>query len=255
MTKKVILLKIFTLSVLVVFACVLLGGCGDKMPPEINGDVEVIEVQCGTEFNLTEYLDNHITVSDDSGEDIDYIVECDEKIYDSKTGKIDTSQYGDYQVTLTATDKAGNSTKAEFPLKLIPIHVTKENENPVIYDGEYGTITFKSAAHGYIDGANQYEFILEAENKTDTPVDVYFSSSSTSINKYQTGAYFTVSPIGSGNKGKAEISILDEDIPEDVGTIREIVTAVVMAEDTGSFVSKGTEYVRVPMIIDVSVIK
>ena len=254
MKRKGVIYKTLALCVIVVFECALFCGCGDETPPEIGGIEDVVEVQCGTDFNLTEYLDEKIKVTDDSGEDIDYKVKCDKKVYDSKTGEIDTSQYGEYKVTLTATDNAENSTDAEFTLKLNPIHVTKENKTPIIYDGKYGKISFVEASHGYIDGIDQYEFILDVENDTDTSVDVYFGSSSTTINKYQTGAYYTIAPIGAGNRGKAEISIYDEDIPEDVGTIREIVTAVAMTENTGDDEAEGTKYVRVPMIIDVSVI-
>lgn len=253
MKRKGIAYKAFAVCIIAIFTCALLTACGDKTPPEIGGIEDVVEVQCGTEFNLTEYLDSNIKISDDSDEDIDYKVKCNKKVYDNKTGEIDTSQFGEYPVTVTATDAAENTTDVKFTLKLNPIHVTKENKNPVIYDGEYGTIKFVSAAHGYIDGIDQYQFILDVENNTDTTVDVYFGSSSTTINKYQTGAYYTVAPIGAGNRGKAEINIYDEDIPEDVGTIREIVTAVAMTEDVDEE-PDGTKYVRVPMIIDVDVI-
>ncbi len=45
---------------------------------------------------------------------------------------------------LTATDSAENSTNAKFTLKLNPIHVTKDNKHPVIYDGKYGKEILKN---------------------------------------------------------------------------------------------------------------
>lgn len=233
--------------------CFMLAGCGDTTAPTIEGVEDTVQIQCGTDFNLTDYVSQNIKVKDDSGEEPALTIKCDKNVYDKKTGKINTSKYGEFQVMLTATDSAENSTNAKFTLKLNPIHVTKDNKHPVIYDGKYGKITFNDASHGNIEGTDQYFFTLDVENNSDTSVSVYFGSSSTTINKYQTGAYYTIAPIGSGNRGKAEISIYDEDIPDDVGTIKEIITAVGMCEYISDD-EDGDEYLRVPMIIDVNVI-
>ena len=67
-------------------------------------------------------------ISDDVTVDLkEYYTECDEKVYDSISGKVDTCYSGEFPVKLSAKDEAGNEGSLDFVLKLNPVHVTKEN--------------------------------------------------------------------------------------------------------------------------------
>ena len=246
--KRLLTLLIIAFTLIIFTAC-------DETAPTISGVDEKVSIQCGTEFNLNDYLNENLKISDDkdTGE-ISYEIDCDESIYERETGKIDTLKDGEFPVNIIATDKAGNASEYKFTLSLEPIHISTENMTPIVYDGEYAKVQLLNAAHGYIDGTNQYEFEFEVENRTDELMDVYFGSSATTINKYQVGAYYTNSPIGAGNIGKSEIRIFDEDIPEDIGTITEIKTVLRIAKsepiDSGK---EPTVYVNVPLVIDTNI--
>ena len=220
----------------------------DKTPPAFSGIDEVLAIDCGTSFNLNEYLKKNLKISDDVTKDItEFNISCDEKAYDRIGGKVNTCNSGKFQTTVTAKDEAGNEGEFTFDLQLDPIHVTKDNLTPVVYDGEYGKIQLLKSEHGYIDYIDEFRFTFEVENKTDDPMDIYFGTSYTTINGYQINAYYTDISIGAGNKGKAEIHIYDEDIPDDIGTIEQIVTKLC--------INNGGEesYFQIPMIIDVNV--
>ncbi len=80
-----------------------------------------------------------ISISDDVTVDLkEYYTECDEKVYDSISGKSRYLLLRRISVKLSAKDEAGNEGSLDFVLKLNPVHVTKENPHPVVYDGEYG---------------------------------------------------------------------------------------------------------------------
>lgn len=222
----------------------------DKTNPKIEGleSGSVIEVQCGTQFNLNEYLKDKISISDDVTVDLkEYYTECDEKVYDSISGKVDTCYSGEFPVKLSAKDEAGNEGSLDFVLKLNPVHVTKENPHPVVYDGEYGTITIKDFKHGDIYGKSQYYVEFEITNNTEESMLVYLSSD-TFINDYQVGAYYTITDIAAGKKGTMESHIYEEDIPDDIGNYSIIESNVGIAKN----VEEGGYY-NIPIIFDVNV--
>lgn len=224
----------------------------DTTPPTLTGIDEVVPVDCGTSFNLDEYVKENLTITDDvTKDDMDISITCDEKVYERTTGKINTSKFGEFEVTVSASDEAENKGELVFTLQLNPIHVTVDNPNPVIVDNENVTAKLISARHGYFNGQNEYQFIIEVDNRTDVPVETFFDSSQTSINRHQVGAYYIVSPIGAGNIGRAEIMIEDRDIPEDVGVIEQIETKFGITENEND----DNMFASVPMIIDIDVIR
>lgn len=220
----------------------------DTTPPTVTGIDDVLEITCGTEFNLNDYLKDTLQITDDvTTENFEYDISCDEKAYERQTGKVITSNTGEFTVDTIVKDEAGNEAQLSFTLKLNPIHVTKDNLTPLVYDGEYAKITLLKSRHGYIDGLNCYDFIFEVENRTDELMDVYFGSSYTTINGYQINAYYVINSIGAGNIGRAEIMIDDEDIPENVGVIEQISTKLCLNNGGES------SYYQIPMIIDTNI--
>ena len=158
----------------------------DKTNPVIEGleAGSVIEVQCGTQFNLNEYLKDKISISDNVTMDLkEYYTECDEKVYDSISGKVDTCYSGEFPVKLSTKDEAENEGSLDLVLKLNPVHVTKENPLPVVYDGEYGTIKIKDFKYDDKYGKNEYRVIFDIENKTSN--DMIVCLGETFINDYQ----------------------------------------------------------------------
>lgn len=224
----------------------------DITKPEIKGleTGSTIEVQCGTEFNLNEYLKDKISISDDVTADLEeYYTECDEKVYDSISGNVNTCLSGEFPIKLSVKDEAGNKGKLNLVLKLNPIHVTKENPNPVVYDGEYGTIQIKEFRHGEIYGEKEYYVAFEVNNKTTENMIVCLTSD-TFINDYQVGSYYTITSIAPGKRGTMESHIYDSSIPNDVGEYSVIESNVGISEN-----SEDGSYYGIPIIFDVNVSK
>ena len=234
-----------------VAACFLLGGCGDETAPTIEGAQESVDVQCGTDFNLTDYVNENLVIKDDSGKDPEVTIECDEKVYEKETGKIDTSKYGEFAVKITAKDAAEKKKKKEFTLNLNPVRLTKDDKTPVVYDGEYAKIQIKEFRHGDVYGEKGYYIESEVENKTDEGLSINLTGRDglTVINKHQIPVYVfdDSNNIGAGLIGTVEQSINDSDIPEDIGTIKEIIT-------TFSIKKEGSEdrIFTIPVIIEVN---
>lgn len=157
--------KLFALVVMSVLACFALTGC-DNTPPTINGlDDENVEVLCGTDFNLDDYIkENVASVSDetDDGEeeyqlsDLEYTITCDGDVYDSETGAIDTGEFGEFATTLTVKDESGNEASKSFTLTLNPLEVKK------------GFYIYKNEFSDSFDLMGYCSF----ENKSRIPVDI-----------------------------------------------------------------------------------
>lgn len=240
-------IAVFTLAI----ACFLLGGCGDETAPTIEGVQESVDIQCGTDFNLTDYVSEDLVIKDDSGKDPEVTIECDEKVYEKETGKIDTSKYGEFPVKITAKDASDNTAEKEFTLNLNPVRLTKDNKTPVVYDGEYAKIQIKEFRHGDVYGDQGYYIESEIENKTDENLSINLTGRDglTVINKHQIPVYVfdDTNNIGAGLIGTVEQSINDSDIPEDIGTITEIITTY--------SIKKGDSEDRIftiPLIIEVN---
>lgn len=244
-------MKKYFVFLVLAFSCLLLGGCGDNTAPTIEGVKENVNIQCGTDFNLTDYVSDKIKIKDDSGEDPEVTIDCDKKIYDNKIGKINTSVDGEYKVKISAKDAAGNTADKEFTLKLNPIHITKKNKTPIVYDGKYAKIQLKEFSHGDVNGYQAYHIVSEVENKTDEALSINLTGRDglTSINKHQILVYVLDDSdvVGAGLISTVEQAIYDEDIPDNVGTIKEIKT-------TYSIKKAGSDnrIITIPVIIDVN---
>ncbi|MBQ6524153.1 MAG: hypothetical protein IJI12_05775 [Atopobiaceae bacterium] len=223
----------------------------DKTAPTFTGleDGTVIDVKGGSEFNLSKYLTGKLSIIDDVTEGpIKYRTDCESEAYDSITGKFDTQSVGQYPVKLVATDEAGNEAVFSLTVSISPIHVTKDDPTPVVYDGEYGVVKVVGFTHDSSYGQPEYHLILEVENKTDKSIEVALASPYTTINKYQVGAYTVVNSIPSGTIGKMESLIDDANIPNEVGNYSTIESKV-------SFYEAGNDdaFYRIPIVLDVNV--
>lgn len=126
--------KIITLTITLIMAftmMALLSACGgDDLT--FSGIKEPIKIDCGTEFNLDEYLNENLTIksaSEDSNQeyklqDLTYEITCDE-IYNAENGKIDTSEYGKFEATLSINDENAGKASLDFTLKLNPLAIQK----------------------------------------------------------------------------------------------------------------------------------
>lgn len=207
----------------------------DKTPPVISGLSDQIDVTCGTDFNLNDYVSDKITIKDDVTQDIkDYSISC-EEVYDRGTGKIDTTVNGEYAITITSKDEASNIGEKKITLSLKPVEVTKDNPNVTIYDGEYGTIKVKKFGHGevyeYSDTVGYY-VVFDVENKYDKPIEVCWSMY-TSINDYQVNAVYELTSVAPGKKGTTLSYFEDSNIPEEAGDFSQIDSIVCIVEKGG----------------------
>ena len=105
----------------------------DTKEPVLKGIGKTVEVQCGSIFNLDDYLNENLKIKDDTDEgnkeyklkELDYSIKCDDEVYNEETGDVKTDDYGTYDVKLAVKDESGNKTTLEFQLFLNPVLVTK----------------------------------------------------------------------------------------------------------------------------------
>ena len=125
-----------------VLICLGLAGC-DRVAPTISGIDSVIELDCGTEFNLKDYLIENVEVKDETDEgivdyklpDLEYTITCDENVYDSETGEFDTEKHGNYDVELSVKDESNNKTVFAFTVTLNPLQIKSSLSELVEMDG------------------------------------------------------------------------------------------------------------------------
>ena len=248
--KTMIIIAVVLLAAAAAFTFVRMNR--DKVPPDFS-ELEsghTINVTCGTEFNLRDYLAENITVTDDKdGVITDYTIVMDEKVYNSETGEVDTMQDGVFAVKIQAEDDADNISTFALKLSLNPIHIEAGNVEKTVYDGEYGVIRLISFRHGVIDGEQKYEILFEAENEDKKPLEMALSSTFTCINDQQVGAYVELPNTILPGKTKVIVcSILDSDIPGDIGEYTSIESAATMTYEGAD--SIDDHLVRVPIILD-----
>ena len=168
---------------------------------------------------------------------------CESSAYDSRTGIVSTQQVRDIPVTLVAEDESGNEAKIDAVIRIVPIRVTSDNRNPVVYDGELGTVTIGSLYRG----SYGYEVTLDYSNTADESMIAIFSGHGTSINGIQVPFYYADNFLPSGVTGTFNCTIYYEDIPDDIGEFTQIDTSVVLAT-----YHEDEEQYRIPVVIDVS---
>lgn len=121
--------------------CFGLTGC-DREPPVISGLDGAIELDCGTELNLPDYLNQNVEITDETDDgtvnyqlsDLEYTIKCDESLYDAETGNFNTEKYGSYDVELAVKDESNNEATATFTVKLNPLHLNSSIEDVVELD-------------------------------------------------------------------------------------------------------------------------
>lgn len=134
--KKIILCIGITLVI-----CVSLTGC-DREAPVIKGIDSVIELDCGTKFNLKDYLNENADITDETDDgsvqyklsELEYTIKCNGDVYNAETGEFNTEQFGNYDVELSVKDKRNNNTTFAFTVKLNPLHMNSSLEEVVEMD-------------------------------------------------------------------------------------------------------------------------
>lgn len=101
-------------------------------PLHMNSSLEeVVEMDCGAIFNVNDYFSENIKIVNlaESAEykldDFDYTIKCDETIYNSASGKLDTGKFGEYNATLTINSKSFENNTVSFSIKLNPLAIEK----------------------------------------------------------------------------------------------------------------------------------
>lgn len=127
--KKIKNCVVMLILLMVVF---MMTGC-DTKEPVLKGIAKTVEVQCGTKFNLDDYLNENLKINDETDEgnkeyklkDLEYSIKCDDVVYNEETGYVKTDDYGTFDVKLVVKDESGNKATLEFQLFLNPVVVTK----------------------------------------------------------------------------------------------------------------------------------
>ena len=211
----------------------------DKVAPVISGIDEEIDIQSGIEYNIKDFIAEKISISDNVSEGItDYNITCENEAFEQGTGKIDTRRAQTLEFSISAKDEAGNEAIVKTNLNINPIHITRDNPNPVIYDGQYGTVKLVSFTHGEKYGEPEYNWVFECKNMAEKRVMYYFPSTETFIKDYQVTSYYYDTPeVAPGKIGQGEFGLPDEEIPEGVGDYNQIQTLFCMSypEEEHSF--------------------
>lgn len=121
--------------------CVSLTGC-DREAPVISGIDSVIELDCGTKFDLEDYLNENADITDETDDgsvqyklsELEHTIKCNEDVYNAETGEFNTEQFGNYDVELSVKDKSNNNTTFAFTVKLNPLHMNSTLEEVVEMD-------------------------------------------------------------------------------------------------------------------------
>lgn len=200
----------------------------DKEAPKISGIEEDIDIKSGVEYNFKEYVAKKISIKDNVTKEIaDYNISCDNEAFEQGTGNVDTRNAQTLEFSISAKDEAGNEASVKTNLIIKPVHITKDDPKPIIYDGKYGTIKLVSFTHGEKYGTLGYTWIFECKNKTENNCEYYFASDLTFIKDYQVENYYIDSNIvAPGKIGQVEFGIDDEKIPEGVGDYNQIQSAL-----------------------------
>lgn len=130
--KKIKKIKNCVVMLILLMVVFMMTGC-DTKEPVLKGIGKIVEVQCGTEFNLDDYLNENLKINDETDEgskdyklkDLEYFIKCDDEIYNEETGNVETDDYGTYDVKLTVKDESGNRATLEFQIFLNPVLVIK----------------------------------------------------------------------------------------------------------------------------------
>jgi hypothetical protein len=128
-------------AAVMVMLCLGFSGC-DRTAPEVSGVGDTVEVDCDTKLNLENYLNDHLKITDETDDgtvdyklaDLEHEIVCDESIYNSETGDIDTTKPGDYDVELTLQDESNNKTSLSFSLVLQSLKMESTVEDTVEMD-------------------------------------------------------------------------------------------------------------------------
>ena len=130
--KKMKRAKYFAAMLMLIMVVLMMTAC-DTKEPVLKGIGKTVEVQCGTEFNLDDYLNEKLKIKDETDDgikeynlkDLEYTIKCDEEIYNEETGDVKTGDYGTFDVKLAVKDESRNKATLEFQLFLNPVEVTK----------------------------------------------------------------------------------------------------------------------------------
>lgn len=133
--------KVFLCIGAAVLICVSLTGC-DREAPVISGIDSVIELDCGTKFNLEDYLNENVNITDETDEgsvqyklsELEHTIKCSGDVYNAETGEFNTEQFGNYDAELSVKDKSNNNTTFTFTVKLNPLHINSSLEEIVEMD-------------------------------------------------------------------------------------------------------------------------
>ncbi|WP_418750584.1 hypothetical protein [Frisingicoccus sp.] len=219
----------------------------DTTVPVVEGikEGEVVELEFGQDFNLENYLKDTINITDNvSGKITQYLINTSESIFDAKTANIDTNKPGEYEVKVTASDEAGNEAEIKFILKIKPLHITRDNMTPVIYEGDYGKIKLSNIRYGTEWGITGYRLTFDIENNTDNEMAVLLGA--TYINDYGINAYTDISSVAPGKKGSMDSYIRDEEITSEMENFTQIESNIFVSTN----VMLGKSYLQIPVVID-----
>ena len=107
---------------------------------------DLIEMDCGTPFNVKDYLKEHVSLSNQAGDvkyqldDFDYTIDCDESVYNANTGTFDTTKFGEFTIKFTIESESFDNNSVSFKVKLNPLVIEKD---AYVYENEFSSTGFE----------------------------------------------------------------------------------------------------------------
>lgn len=179
----------------------------DKENPVINGieNVKKIELDRFEYFNLKDHLQNELEVSDNvtAPEDLKWgFSSTPGSLIDDK-GIVDTNKPGQYDVDIRITDERGNVAIKSIELEIGIVRLSKDSINTVIYDGEYGKVTFVKASSRdtTLDGDPVVDMQLEFQLDNDNSIPSRVGLTNTYINNMKVDSFTNITNIDPGRSG------------------------------------------------------
>lgn len=95
---------------------------------------DLIEMDCGTSFNVLDYLNENVTITNKAGDieykldEIEHTIDCDGAFYNADTGEYNTEKYGENKVALVTVGDSVEGKNVVFTVKVNPLKMESSIE-------------------------------------------------------------------------------------------------------------------------------
>lgn len=122
-------------------------------------------------------------------------------------------------------------------------HISENDMDAILYDDEYGKVKFNSV----VLSDDYISVFFQFTNRTDNDLELFFKSKDTYVNGERVDAYYHCQAFANSTDPTSEVYIQREDLPSNIGTIKEIKSMMGIAK-----VGEEESLVEFPITIDMN---